>query len=140
MVKQQPHTEEVPVQPGRAIAKVKLVECRDILGKHTNRQKFRERVTYAQRHMKTLQKKAGIKRASKATSAAIYQEAVVAPTSDLMWTALRLVQRSGKSIVKAWHLQNVREWKQGLAPLDPELTAIAKIPRKWQQEYEARHA
>ena len=47
-----------------------------------------------------LQKQAGIKRTSKATSAAIYYEAVVPPACDLLWKTLSLVQRSGKSIVK----------------------------------------
>ena len=140
MGKQAVSTDAVAVAPGRGIAKVKPTKMKDILGKHANRLKFRERMTYAQRHMKSLQKQAGIKRASKATSGAIYYEAVVPPACDLIWTTIGLVQRSGKSIVKDWHLQNVREWLQGTAPLDPELAAPAKVPRKYALEYEATHS
>lgn len=142
MVKNTPTTTSTAVQDspeaGRAIAKVKYVKRNDILGKHANRQKFREKMPYAYRHMKDIQKREGIVRASKPTSPAIYFESVVGPSCELVWLTTRLVQRSGKSIVKAWHLQNVREWQQGLAPLDPELATLPKIPRKWRKQYEER--
>lgn len=136
------HTQQAsePVAPGRQTAKVQLIKLKDILGKHAIRKRFRNKMTYAQRHMKELQKREGIKRASKASSNAIYFESVVAPACNLFFTAIKLVQRSGKSIVKDWHLQNISDWQKGIAPLDPELLAPPKIPRKWRQEYEATHA
>lgn len=134
MVKQ-----EATAAPTPALASVELVTRQRILGDHKTRQRFRERITYAQRHMKEIQKREGIKRASKATSSAIYNEAVVPTSSDLLWTTIKLVQRSGKSTVKAWHLQNVREWQQGVAPLDPELSGLVKIPPKWEKDYLAAH-
>ena len=135
----EPTAAPVAPGPGRAIAKVKSITKKDILGKHKNRKLFREKMTYAFRHMKEIQKREGIVRASKATSPAIYYESVVPASCDLVWLTTRLVQRSGKSIVKAWHLENVRKWQQGLAPLDPELAKLPKIPRKWLKAYEAAH-
>lgn len=135
----QPSASPAPLGPGRAIAKVKHVTQKDILGQHKNRKQFREKMTYAFRHMKEIQKREGIVRASKPTSPAIYYESIVPTSCDLVWLTTCLVQRSGKSIVKAWHLENVRKWQQGLAPLDPELAKLPKIPRKWLKQYEATH-
>ena len=126
----------VAVPPGRARAIVNRVKCSDILGVHKNRKRFRERTPYAHRHTKELLKREGIVRASKPTGPAIYYESVVAPSCDLIWLTTSLVQRSGKSIVKAWHLENVNAWIQGTAALDPELAALPKIPRKWRKLWE----
>ena len=124
--------------PGEGIAKIKLLTHRDILSKHANRELFRNNMTYAQSHMKEIMKREGIKRASKGTGGAIYYESVVAPSSDLVWQTARLVQRSGKTIIKAWHLQNVKEWMQGTAKLDPELRCGPKVPAKWRKNYLAK--
>lgn len=129
-----------PLGPGRALAQVNRTKCGDILGVHKNRKRFRERTPYAHRHTKELLKREGIVRASKPTGPAIYYESVVAPVSDLVWLTTSLVQRSGKSIVKAWHLENVNAWVQGTAALDPELASLPKIPRKWRKQYEEDNA